>query len=68
MLVNIELSGTKLNKEKSHFSPSGIVIIGYACDYDGRYPEAAKVVKIIKWPPCMNITEAHAFIKVCVYY
>jgi len=68
VLASIELSGAKLNGGKSQFCQSGIVIVGYACDYDGRHPEAAKVAKIVDWPPCLNITEARAFIGVCVYY
>ena len=68
MLINIELSGTKLNKGKSHFNLLKIVIVGYACNYDGRHPKATKIAKIIKWSFYMNITKAHAFIGVCVYY
>ena len=48
MLISIELFNTKLNKEKSYFSPLKIVIIEYACDYDERHLKVAKIVKIIK--------------------
>ena len=48
MLINIKLSGAKLNERKSHFGSSEIVIVGYACDYDGRYPKVIKIMKIIK--------------------
>ena len=68
MLISIKLSDAKLNEEKSYFSLLKIVIVGYVCDYDGRHPEIIKIIKIIEWPPCMNITEARAFIKVYIYY
>ena len=47
VLVNIELSDTKLNEEKSQFCQSEIVIIRYVCDYDRKHSEAAKVTKIM---------------------
>src|SRR5437773_10826436 len=61
VLASIELSSTKLNEEKSQFCQSEIVIVRYACDYDERHSEAAKVAKIVNWPSCLNITEARAF-------
>ena len=48
MLINIELSGIKLNGGKSHFDLLKIIIIGYACDYNKRHPEVIKIVKIIE--------------------
>jgi len=47
VLVSIELSSTKLNKEKSQFCQSEIVIVEYACDYEERHSETAKVAKIV---------------------
>ena len=48
VLVNVELSGIKLNKGKSHFSLSKIVIIEYIYDYDKRHSKVIKIIKIIK--------------------
>jgi len=67
-LVSFEVAGARLSGEKSQWCHPGLVIVGYTCDYDGRRPEAAKVAKIVEWPPCANVTEARAFIGVCVYY
>ena len=47
VLASIELSDAKLNKKKSQFCQSEIVIIRYACNYDSRHSEAAKVAKIV---------------------
>ena len=45
--MSIELSDTKLNKKKSQFCQSEIVIIRYVCDYDERHFKAMKVAKIV---------------------
>ena len=66
--MSIELFDAKLNEEKSQFCQSEIVIVEYACDYDGRHSEAVKVAKIVNWPFCLNITEARMFISICMYY
>ncbi len=60
--------GAKISGEKSHWCQAGLIVIEYACDYDGCHSEAAKIAKIIEWSSCMNITEARVFIEVCVYY
>ena len=67
-LLNIELAGATISGEKSQFCQTGIKIVGYVCDSNGRSPEAAKVIKIVEWPSCSNATEARAFLGVCVYY
>ena len=45
--MSIELFDAKLNEEKSQFCQSGIIIVRYACDYDRRHSETAKVAKIV---------------------
>jgi hypothetical protein len=67
-LFNVELAGGRVSGEKSQWCVSGVSVVGFVCDYDGRHPDSAKVAKIVDWPPCKNITEARAFIGVCVYY
>src|SRR5215471_8031862 len=67
-LVSIELAGARISGAKSQWCQSRIIVVGFVCDYDGRKPETAKIAQIVNWPPCANITEARAFIEVCVYY
>ena len=50
------------------FCMPGIKIVDFICDEHGRHPDSSKIVKIIKWPPPVNATEARVFIRVCVYY
>jgi len=46
----------------------GVQIIGYICSFEERLPETAKIIKILEWPAPRDITQARAFISVCVYY
>ena len=46
----------------------GLKIVALVCDSEGRPPVAEKVRKIVEWLACRNITEARAFIGICVYY
>lgn len=52
----------------AQFCMSGIKIVGYVCDSEGRHPDSAKVEKIIAWRPCDSAKEVKAFLGVCVYY
>ena len=54
--------------EKSIFYIFGIISIKYVYNKYGRYPEAAKIEKIMNWPSCINPTELRGFIEIYVYY
>ena len=43
-------------------------IVVFVCDSEGRHPVAGKVPKIVECPACLKVTEARAFIGICVYY
>ena len=47
---------------------SGVKIVGFICDEEGRHLEAAKVEKLCKWVKCESVMEVRAFIGVAVYY
>ena len=68
ILVSIELAEAKIMREKLYWCQDDIIVIKFVCDYDDQHLKTAKIAKIVKWLSCMNITEARAFIKVCVYY
>ncbi len=68
MPVWVERAGYTISGAKSQFCIDGIRIVGYICGAEGRSPDTAKVIKILEWRPCTNITEARAFIRVYVYY
>ena len=42
--------------------------MSFICDLNDRSFETAKIIKILKWLSCRNVSEIRAFIKICVYY
>ena len=68
ILVSIELMKAKIAEEKSYWCQNNIIVVRFICDYDDQYLKTIKIVKIVEWLLCMNITEARVFIEVCMYY
>ena len=68
VLADLERAGITIAGAKSQFCCAGIKIVGFICDSDGRHPDTSKVLKILDWPECINVTAARAFMGVCVYY
>lgn len=67
VLADIERAGCTIGP-KSKFCASGLNLVGFVCDGDGRHPESRKVIKILEWKPCASVAEARAFMGLCVYY
>lgn len=67
VLVAIELAGGTIGP-KSQWCMDGVVVVGFVCGSDGRSPVSSKVIKILDWPPCTDLTSTRAFLGVCVYY
>jgi RNase H-like domain found in reverse transcriptase/Integrase zinc binding domain/Reverse transcriptase (RNA-dependent DNA polymerase) len=67
VLERLELAGLTIGP-KSQFCMKGISIVGFVTGAEGRWPESSKIIKILEWGPCANITDARAFIGVCVYF
>ena len=68
VLADIERAGGTISGFKSAFGCEGLKIVAFVCDSEGRHPVAEKVRKIVEWRACRNVTEARAFIGICVYY
>ena len=68
VLADIERAGGTISGFKSAFVCEGLKIVAFVWDSEGRHPVAEKVRKIVEWPACRNVTEARAFIRICVYY
>ena len=66
-LVRIERARCTIGP-KSQFCIDGINVVGFVCGAEGRSPDTAKVIKILEWKACTDVSEARAFIGVCVYY
>lgn len=68
VLADLDLAGITIAGAKSQFCCSGIKIVGYTCDSEVRHPDTSRVLKILDWPECVDVTTARAFMGVCVYY
>ncbi len=68
VLLNFELIDCIISDEKSQFCMSSIKIMRFVCDFHDRRSEDFKIIKILEWHLCHDITSAQAFIEVCVYY
>lgn len=45
VLADVERAGITIARAKSQFCYSGIKIVGFICDSDGRHPDTSKVLK-----------------------
>lgn len=68
VLVNVELSGCSIAAKKSFFCQKAAPLVGYLCGTHGRKPLEDKVLKIIEWEACKNLTEVRAFLGITGYY
>ena len=68
VLADKERAGGTNSGFKSAFVCEGCKIVTFVCDSKGRHPVAEKVRKMVEWPACRHVTEARAFIGICVYY
>ncbi len=68
ILDDLEFIGVTISDAKSQFFVVGVNTIGFICDANKCQPKTNKVLRIIDWRFCTNITTARAFIKVFVYY
>lgn len=67
-LYLLELAGAVISAEKSQFAMSGIEIVGWVCDFNGRRPEEGKVAKLIDWPVPANKDDLRSFVGLAVYF
>ena len=68
ILVYCELAGATISRVKSEFLMSELKMVAFMCSMNGRRPDPVKVDKVVKWGPCTDLTNARAFIGLCVYY
>jgi hypothetical protein len=60
------MAGLTISGAKSAIGMSGIAIVGFLCDVQGRRPHPKKVAKILSWPTPRSITWARAFIGIVI--
>ena len=68
ILMNLKKTSYTISNEKSQFCVVNFKIVDFICDLNDRFFETTKVIKILKWSFCRDVSEVRAFIKICVYY
>ena len=68
MLIDLKKTDCTISDEKFQFYVVDFKIVDFICDFDDWFSETTKMIKILKWFSCRNISEVRAFIEVCVYY
>ena len=66
-LERIERAGISIGL-KSQFLKQGMTIIGFSTGSFGRLPEVTKVIKILDWSSYTCISDAKAFLGICMFY
>ena len=47
---------------------SELKIVDFVYDSNDRFSEIAKIIKILEWLSCRDVSKVRAFINICVYY
>ena len=68
ILMNLKKTDYTILSEKSQFYVVDFKIVDFVCDSNDRFFKTTKIIKILKWSFCWNVSEVRAFIEVCVYY
>ena len=68
VFMNWEKANCTISNEKSQFCMFELKIIDFVCDSNDRSSETAKIIKILKWSSCRDVSKVRAFINVYVYY
>jgi hypothetical protein len=55
VFANLERAGCTISGLKSQFYMPGIRIVSFVCNYLGKHPDFAKVIKIIEWAESLDV-------------
>ena len=66
--MNLKKTNYTILNEKFQFCIVNLKIVNFICDLNNKFFETTKMIKILKWFSCQNVSEVRAFIEVCVYY
>jgi hypothetical protein len=68
VLVNLELGGSTASATKTQWCKARGSFLGFICGTDGRQPDPKKVIKLLEWTDCYNITQVRGFVGLAGYY
>ncbi|KAJ5636943.1 gag-pol polyprotein [Penicillium longicatenatum] len=67
-LYLLELAGMVISAEKSQFTISGVAVVSWVCDKDGRRLDEVKVARLVFWPVPTSVPEVRLFVGLVVYF
>ena len=67
-MTDFEKTDCIIFEEKSQFCCIDIQIVEFIWHDDEKYSNIVKIIKIVKWLICTNVTETREFIEMCMYY
>ncbi|KAJ5636868.1 uncharacterized protein N7484_010181 [Penicillium longicatenatum] len=67
-LYLLELAGMVISAEKSQFAMSGVAVVSWVYDKDGRRPDEVKVARLVFWPVPTSVPEVRSFVGLAVYF
>lgn len=68
VLRNLTQASIRIAEAKSQFCQANLKIVGYISDIADRNLNTWKILKILNWLKCINVTVAYAFMEICIYY
>ncbi|KAF1980716.1 hypothetical protein K402DRAFT_307960, partial [Aulographum hederae CBS 113979] len=68
VLADIERAGMTVSGGKLKLCVTGVEVVGFVCDSDGRHPTQSKIDKIMAWTHCENQKHVRAFLGIVGYY
>ncbi|KAF0330592.1 pol protein [Colletotrichum asianum] len=68
VLWNLELAGATISPEKSQICQPAVNLLGYVVGSGGRKPDQNKVIKILEWEKCDDVTAVKSLLGIVGFY
>jgi hypothetical protein len=62
VVQRMKYSGGTFSGVKTFLAAQEITVTGHRCTMDGRLPDQSRVIKIINWGPCRDLSDVRAFL------
>ena len=66
--MKLEKAKCTISNERFQFYMFKLKIVDFVCDSNDKFSEIAKIIKILEWSSCRDVSKVRTFINVCVYY
>ncbi|SJL18826.1 uncharacterized protein ARMOST_22427 [Armillaria ostoyae] len=62
IVQRMKYCGGMFSGKKAYLCCAEITVLGHRCTYSGRLPLESIVASILRWGPCIDVSDMHAFI------